>query len=332
MTEFSRRALLGGGAAALALTQLPLAASAAALPSRSGLPWSSGARDANPDAFVAAFRGGRQLDVLMTFSKKATWAEIRNSGRYNYVNMLSPTKGNRREAIVVSYPMFPLEQNPRDHGTTLWRRAANGEFDHHHDAAAASFATHSQQLIFRVGWEWNVKNFAPWVCTDVAHAADYIQYYRRIVARLRARVPGCLIDWCSGKKGATNAAIDNWYPGNDHIDFIGQDKYDWYSAARNLAEWNLDYGASYLNGPKGVGTWLAYARSKGKRLSIPEWGLVSGNKAGGGDNAFFIQKMFEFFQNNAGDIAYECYFNDDTHITHTLQRHPNGAKAYQLHY
>jgi beta-mannanase len=229
--------------------------------------------------------------------------------------------------------MFPLEQNPRDHEMSLWRRAANGEFDYHHDAAAASLTPYTQQLIFRVGWEWNVQNTFAWRCIDVALAPDYIVYFRRIVAILRARLPTCKIDWCCAKGGATNASVDNWYPGAAWTDFVGQDKYDWWKAARNQAEWDQEYTATYRGGPKGIGTWLAYARSKGKRLSIPEWGLVTGSSAGGGDNAFWIGKMFDFFQSNSDDIAYECYFNQDTSFyKHRLQSHPNSGAMYRSKY
>jgi hypothetical protein len=124
-----RRRLLGG-AAALAAAQLPSKTCAQAadgwIPDRSGLSWASGVRDTAPDSFMEY--QDRPIDVLVTYSKKATWAEIRASGGYNYTRLLGPP-GNRPEVVVVSYPMFPLEQNPRDHGMGLWQRAASGEFD-----------------------------------------------------------------------------------------------------------------------------------------------------------------------------------------------------------
>ena len=205
----SRRHLLGVGASAAMMASQGsgpvLAETTGSIPSRSGLAWASGVRAVDPDAFVALRQ--RPIDVLVTYSKKETWAEIRGSGNYNYKSLLGPRQ-NRQEVIVVSYPLFPVEQNPRDHGADLWRRAANGEFDMHHDAAAATFAPYPQTLIFRPGWEWNVAGFAPWSCTDVALAADYVTYFRRVVDRLRAHRPNCRIDWCSGKKGRTNASID----------------------------------------------------------------------------------------------------------------------------
>ena len=322
----SRRHLLGVGASAAMMASQGsgpvLAETTGSIPSRSGLAWASGVRAVDPDAFVALRQ--RPIDVLVTYSKKETWAEIRGSGNYNYKSLLGPRQ-NRQEVIVVSYPLFPVEQNPRDHGADLWRRAANGEFDMHHDAAAATFAPYPQTLIFRPGWEWNVAGFAPWSCTDVALAADYVTYFRRVVDRLRAHRPNCRIDWCSGKKGRTNASIDRWYPGQDWVDFVGHDKYDWWLPTRNQTEWDTDYNSLWQGGPRGIGSWLAYARSKGKKLTVPEWGIVNGQD-GGGDNSYFVQRMYHFFRINAAELGYECYFNKD--IRHRLEDNVAARKKY----
>jgi hypothetical protein len=327
-----RRRFLGGGGAALAISQLAPGASAqdsgGAIPSLSGLPWASGVRDADPDSFIG-YRD-RPIDVLVTYSKKATWAEIRASGGYNYTRLLGPP-GNRREVIVVSYPLFPLEQNPRDHGMDLWRRGASGEFDWHHDAAAAGFARYGQKLVFRPAWEWNTDTFAPWKCIDVALAPDYVAYFRRVVDRLRDRLPGCQIDWCATKRGATNASIDRWYPGDDWVDYIGHDKYDWYIATPTAAEWDMDYNSLHHGGPRGIGAWLAYARSKGKKLCVSEWAVVNGHPAGGGDNAYFVQRMHHFFRVNAAELGYECYFNSSL-ATHRLQDNPAASRKYRWVY
>jgi hypothetical protein len=321
-------------AAALALSQLPPGAAARSsvgwIPSHAGLPWASGARDADPNSFVA-YRE-RPIDVLVTFSEKQAWAGIRASGDYNYRSLLGPAQ-NRQEVIVVSYPLFPIEQNPRDHGMDLWRRAANGEFDWHHAAAASSFTKYSQKFVFRPGWEWNTRRFAPWSCIDVALASYYITYFRRVVDLLREHVPTCRINWCSTKKGETNASIDKWYPGDDWVDYVGHDKYDWYIAARTQAEWDENYNALHFGGPAGIGAWLTYAKSKGKKLCVSEWAVVSNHPDGGGDNAYFVQRMHYFFRLNAADLGYECYFNRNagTYV-HKLQDNPAAGRKYRWVY
>lgn len=340
MTHLSRRsalqATLGGilsvpllgraaGAEVSGGSPAPASITPAGLVSRSGLPWASGVYDSQADAF-AAFRG-RNLDVLQLYPQKDTWAGIRKMAS-SVSSQLDPLRGNRAETILISYPMFPKNESPQTSGAAMWRRAANGEFDFHHDAAAASLARFPQRFIFRVGWEWNHTSF-PWSCTNVALAPDYRIYFRRIVDRLRRYHPTCLIDWCSAKQGRANAGVQKFYPGGDWVDFISHDRYDWWPAWADQRAWTKDYNSLYLGGPRGIGAWLAYAKSEGKKMGIGEWAVVSGAPGGAGDNAFFIQQMLTFFRANAAHIAYECYFNRNAEGIHSLAQNPKAAAKYR---
>ena len=101
------------------------------------------------------------------------------------------------------------------------------------------------------------------------------------------------------------------YPGGNWVDFIGHDRYDRYPTFKIQADWDKRYmemDAKY-GSPVGIGAWLAYAKSEGKKLSIAEWATANPSEGGSGDNPFFIEKMLKFFKANAADIGYECYFN-----------------------
>ncbi len=87
--------------------------------------------------------------------------------------------------------------------------------------------------------------------------------------------------------------------------------------------------ATYKGGPKGIGAWLAYARSEGKRMCVGEWGVARGVSAGGGDNPFWVKKMLELFSKNASSIGYESYFNKNAVAIHRLQDNPKAAYAYR---
>ncbi len=41
-------------------------------------------------------------------------------------------------------------------------------------------------------------------------------------------------------------------------------------------------------------------------MSYPEWGVGQA-----GDNPYFVQQMHNWFVDNAGQIAYACYFDVD---------------------
>ena len=78
-----------------------------------------------------------------------------------------------------------------------------------------------------------------------------------------------------------------------------------------------------------MGAWLDYAKSNGKKMSVGEWGLITGDPASGGDNPVFIQKMMDFYRSNSGSIAYESYFNKNNSRRHALASNPKGLAAYK---
>jgi Glycosyl hydrolase family 26 len=328
MQALRRRRVISLATAALGTAVLPEVAESAILPSRSGLPWASGAKTKDPDKF-AAFRG-RKLDVLTTFGGRSTWTVIRNRSRI-LVPLLDEGMGNRQETIVVTYPIFPDAESPRSGGPAVWRAAARGDFDAHHIAAADGFKRFSQKFIFRIGHEWNC--CYPWRCLTLDMATYYKSYFRRIADIFRTRHPTCFIDWCSVKRGKTEVGIHNFYPGRDWVDIVGVDKYDMYPPLRNATEWNKDYPSMYRGGPQGAGAWLAYAKSLGKKLAFSEWAVNNGPSYGGGDNPYFVSQMLKFFAANADDIAYECYFNgNNTNLgwDHLLEpeHNPKARAAY----
>ena len=110
-----------------------------------------------------------------------------------------------------------------------------------------------------------------------------------------------------------------------------------YPPLRNAAEWNYDYATTYRGGPQGVGAWLAYAKSLGKKLAVSEWAVNNGPSYGGGDNPYFVEQMHKFFADNAADIAYECYYNGNNtnlgwdHLLDPLHN-PKSLAAYKSSY
>jgi hypothetical protein len=118
------------------------------------------------------------------------------------------------------------------------------------------------------------------------------------------------------------------WSGKKYVDIVGIDTYDGWPAVTGATAWKKHYAGAY-----GLKFWADFARSKGKRLSVPEWGLFRGSAwAGnsGGDNPYYIRKMFAFFKEQRGNLAYEAYFNneDPEHLT-ALSVNPRGAAEYR---
>lgn len=288
----------------------------------SGLTWSSGmAMNDDFDSF-AAWRG-RPLDNSTVWPHRQTWDEVSHPD----------IRGDQISAIPsdmmlsIGQPMLP--ESKRERATLA--KCATGAYDQY-------FKTFGSELvrlgrggsIVRLGWEANGDWYA-WSITS--EPTNYIACFRKEVAAIRSTAPQVKIDWNvtkESKMGSTS--VVSAYPGDDVVDIIGVDFYDWWPSYPDQAAWDADYNSTQNGGPRGIGSWLSFAKSHGKKLSIPEWGVVN-NSDGGGDNAFYIEKMWNFFKTNAADIAYETYFNGNygDHVSQIYQisSNPNASAKYQ---
>ena len=164
----------------------------------------------------------------------------------------------------------------------------------------------------RIGWEANGDWFR-WSAT-ARTAPQYIAAFRHIVAVLHSVAPDLLIDFdisCGvrlrGQKDRL-AALTALYPGDDAVDIIGCDTYDWYNTkAQNEVGWQA---LIRPNDQVGIADVAEFARARGKGFSVPEWGLASPAKDGVGDNPFYVEKMRSFFEANADVLVLESYFSD----------------------
>jgi len=296
-------AILIGLAASVALPAVPAQAQQW-VPIRSGLPWASGANGGSGGMRDLQAMRGRMLDVRTVFMRRDTWA-----------GMIVSTPGVRWHradgaAIVAAFGMLP-ETHRGQHAA-----CARGNFDAHIRAFGRGLvANGAPRAILRLGWEANRLNGYPWAVTG--DGSSYKACFRRWVSVLRS-VPGqrFVIDWNMQEKSIFPP--DRMYPGNDVVDIVGVNTYDRCPPLRTEAQWNAFFNSKHRDGrnPRGLGTWLAFARKRGKKLSVPEWGIggpfVPFSKCGGEsgiDNPLFMRKMFGFLKANAKDIAYEAYFN-----------------------
>jgi beta-mannanase len=92
------------------------------------------------------------------------------------------------------------------------------------------------------------------------------------------------------------------YPGDDFVDYIGLDVYDFKLEGTAEERWRN----FYLEAPFGLEWHRDFAARHGKLMSFPEWGVGQS-----GDNPFFIQQMHDWFVKHQDNIAYAAYFNVD---------------------
>jgi beta-mannanase len=175
---------------------------------------------------------------------------------------------------------------------------ANGLHDAEFVNLAQKIAAAQPDAIIRTGWEMNL---ASTLWTAVGNVTAYIGAYRRVVGIFRAQSSLFKFDWCPNL-GTQNLAPDQAYPGDDVVDYIGLDVYDFTGGSSVEERW----ADIYLNGAFGLNWQKSFAAAHGKLMSYPEWGVGEA-----GDNPYFVQQMYNWFVANAPQIAYACYFNVD---------------------
>jgi len=219
-------------------------------------------------------------------------------------------KLNPRRNVVWSVPLTVK-------GTSL-ADVADGMHDTEFEAAARAISEAQPRAIIRLGWEMNIADSA-WFAKD--HEADYIRAFRRIVGIFRRYSDGFKYDWCPGW-GPQDFAAELAYPGDDVVDYIGLDVYDFKHDGSPQQRWDT----YYVQAPFGLQWQGDFSARHGKRMSYPEWGV--GNF---GDNPFFVQQMRDWFLQNEANIAYAAYFNVDglwpTQIDN--DRFPNSQQLFR---
>lgn len=161
-----------------------------------------------------------------------------------------------------------------------------------------------ENAIVRIGWELNC-TWMPWYAGS--DPTSFRKCWKNIVRAMRTATGQAFkFDWC--------VFVGQWmmgdptlaYPGDDFVDYIGVDIYDTSGPtdAERVADWKAK-----ANGAGGLDYWAAFAAVHGKRASLPEWGLCPAAIGGGGDSAYFIEKIAKWLELN--NAAYASYFNAD---------------------
>jgi hypothetical protein len=293
----------------------------ALIPNRSGLPWASGVYvPANNPAGIEKFAAwrGRKVDVAVTWSARQTWDDIINPSW-----MYDTWKGS---PYTMAFGVAPV---PEADGSATMAGCANGDYN----SKWATFGTNLknaglEKSILRLGWEFN-GNWYKWRATD---PAQFARCYQQIVTSIRTTASGVIMDW-TVNRGASQALSDptQAYPGDKYVDIVGIDSYDMWPGATSEAAWQDQYAGAY-----GLKFWADFAKSHGKKVSVPEWGCYPGTAAAGhngGDNAFYIGKMEAFFAGQGSNLAYESYFNEDAGYYGGAifgpTQNPNAAAKYK---
>jgi hypothetical protein len=232
--------------------------------------------------------------------------------------------------LVVSLALLPRQNKGQ------FAQCAAGQFDGSFRQVGANLkATGAKGVVVRLGWEANIGSDShPWGVDSAAQVPAYRACWRRAAAALKAGGSGVLVEWTSAKKTQNKAlSLAAMYPGDDAVDVIGVHYYDSGPEKNTQALWDQYYNASFNGWPWGLGAWLQFAKSHGKRVGVAEWGLWrrDGLSAAQADDPVYIANMYRFFKANAGSVAYETYFNAmaDQHLLCPSTQFPRATATYK---
>ncbi len=167
----------------------------------------------------------------------------------------------------------------------------------------------------RPGVEFNLANESQ-VSDSTAEA--WIARFRVAANAFRQGAgPGSLVCLCvnegngSGKVSpATLQDICDVLLRDGSADELGVDFYDQWPPMPTADAFAARVTASRFGS---LGYWADFASARGRRVSVPEWGVArtdGGQWAGhaGGDNPVFVTSMVGWFRVNAARLGYEAYF------------------------
>ncbi|WP_116112637.1 hypothetical protein [Austwickia chelonae] len=274
--------------------------------SRSGKPWFSGAWVAGGTWGPQRAEGwgifrGSSTDATVSYSNKESFARIAESD-WN-ISVFNGFPGKL---------VYGLSLLPQD-GTGSLATVARGDHDQVWRRQAQTLLAHGRgDAIVRIGWEAN-GDWWPWQA-GAAHAPLYRAAFARVSRTMKAVAPKLLMDFgigCGvgipGQRSRLDA-LTSLYPGDDVVDLVGCDTYDWWNT-RSTDEASFARTIRPAQAP-GIADVADFARAHRKGMSIPEWGTADVSRQGAGDNPFYIRKMYEWFMANSDVLAVECFFNE----------------------
>jgi len=287
-------------------------------------------RTENLAAFSAAI--GRDVDCALVYNNASPdwanwerpWFMIHGDPNFNWAKWKNAATGRR---LIISQALIPSGVSAD------WRaRGAAGEYDAHARALATNLvAAGLGDSIIRLAHEANGNWSVDGLGYDAAQYGSWKKFWAR-TARVMRSVPGATFrfDWTINA-GYRPIPFNQYFPGDDVVDIIGIDVYDfWPWATPAPAHPVLRWKAQYQQ-PGGFGALIRFGKLHRKPLSIPEWGLSAiGHKGGAGDNAPFVHSIAAIVRNNA--TAYHSYFQSTTDVGMLLTDAPRSLAAYRRHF
>ncbi|MCX5557813.1 glycoside hydrolase family 26 protein [Streptomyces sp. NBC_00038] len=235
-----------------------------------------GARGVARIAQLSQWLGGTELRVGHTYLPGDRWSNI--EGAHGFLDVWADWRLEQDDRmLVLNVPMMERNEEGVSDAEVrlLLRQAAAGMFDKHFRALAERLVELKvPDTVIVLGWEMNGITYTHRCGPD---PEAWKKYWNRIVTTMRA-VPGQKFRFdFTPNRGRDAIPWTQCYPGDDTVDIIGMDSYDQPSG--------LSFDEQ-VKEPYGLQAHVDFAKSHGKPISYPEWGLFRN-----GDNATYMKRM-----------------------------------------
>ncbi|MGW7134685.1 glycoside hydrolase family 26 protein [Streptomyces bobili] len=255
---------------------------------------------------------GAELRVGHTYLPGDLWSNI--EGRPGFLDVWADWRAEKDDRmLVLNVPM--LERNEEGVSDAevrlLLRQGAAGQFDHHFRALAERLVkAGAPDTVIVLGWEMNGITYTHRCGPD---PEAWKTYWKRIVTAMRA-VPGQKFKFdFTPSRGRDAVPWTQCYPGDDTVDIVGMDSYDQPS------------GISFdeqVTEPYGLQEHVDFAKSHGKPISYPEWGLFRN-----GDNAEYMRRMLAWMDEHKP--LYNTVTDYCPHGVWQCSKNPKASEIYR---
>lgn len=161
---------------------------------------------------------------------------------------------------------------------------ADGSFDEFFNDFAASASAYGKPVVVRYAWEMN-GNWFPWSpydpngngkdYYDVGNTPqNYVSAWRHIYDLVKTQAPNVMFYWCS-HNAPYSSYLASFYPGNQYVDIIGFDAYNFYPSSSSNQKLSTIYKANVLAMRKL--TTGSTTKLSTKPIVVGETGLLSKN-------------------------------------------------------
>ncbi|WP_030600896.1 glycoside hydrolase family 26 protein [Streptomyces fulvoviolaceus] len=271
-----------------------------------------GARGVSRIADLSRWLGGAELRVGHTYLPGDRWSNI--EGAPGFLDMWADWRNERDDRmLVLNVPMLERNEERLSDAQVrlLLRQGAAGQFDQHFRRLAERLVElKAPDTVIVLGWEMNGITYTHRCGPD---PEAWKTYWNRIVTTMRA-VPGQKFKFdFTPTRGRDAIPWTQCYPGDDTVDIIGMDSYD-QPTGRTFDE--------QIKEPYGLQEHVDFAKSHGKPISYPEWGLFRN-----GDNAEYMRRMLAWMDEHKP--LYNTLTDYCPHGVWQCEDNPKASEVYR---